>query len=121
MATHHWEMRSCLHACLTLSDNMYASVQAFAYEHLANPKSPFDAMEYKQEKKFLRWLAGENVKCSSCSVVSQTPSSGCRGVVATESILCGDVVVAVPDAAVLMVDNGVIAEVLASQICVLWS
>ena len=74
----------------------------------------------KEQKKFIRWLAGENVKCPSCKIATQTPSSGGRGVLATHEITRGEVVVAVPDAAVLMVDNGVIAEVILSQICMLW-
>jgi len=65
----------------------------------------------QEEKKFIRWLAGQSVECPSCRIAGQTPSSGGRGVLATHAISHGEIVVAVPDAAVLMVDNGVIAEV----------
>ena len=59
----------------------------------------------------MQWLTDQGVSCASCRM-GATPTSGGRGVIAAQPIACAEVVVSVPDEAVVMVDNSCIAEVI---------
>lgn len=59
--------------------------------------------------KFFNWLREAGIECRSCGI-HVFDGSG-RGVIATTDILDGEVVVHVPDGAVLMPENCTISEV----------
>ena len=64
------------------------------------------------EANFIQWLAAEGVSSDACTI-SDFPDTG-RGVAAARDIAAEEVIIRVPDDAVLMVGTCCIAEVYSS-------
>lgn len=77
----------------------------------ASVRSPIGCTEdAKPQQPFVDWCAKERVLFPACAI-KNLPLTG-RAVVAARDILMNEVVVEVPDAAVLMVENCGIADIL---------
>jgi len=67
----------------------------------------------KENARFLTWLRRHEAGCSKCGIHFFNGSG--RGVIATEGIADGEVVVDVPDDTVLMPENCTISQVKTEQ------